>query len=100
MRTRVRKRLGPEFSEAARQLWLKIAELGWSLEELRKALKVGKGVVSRWLYGDCLPSIMHVVAIQKLFGIDPKLWVDAPAEKFNPLRSGPPAEHRATGTDG
>lgn len=79
-----RVNVGEKFSEGARLLWLGLEASGWSREELRKALNVSSGGVSRWLYGDRRPCHAQALRLQELFEIPVATWRCAPREPFVP----------------
>lgn len=87
-----RTRLGKKFSEGARRLWLLLAERQWSPMDLANAITAASepkkanrsALVSRWLYGERRPGLEYALLIQRLFGIDPALWRESPAEPFTP----------------
>jgi hypothetical protein len=93
----VRTELGGSFSEGARQLWLRVqSEFDGKQVALAAALKADPGLVSRWLYGDRMPSLTWSVRIHEQMGIAPAEWGRAPAAPF--LLPG--ASLAATGTAG
>jgi transcriptional regulator with XRE-family HTH domain len=76
-----RTRLGPKFSEGARQLWLLLEARGWSQTRLMSELGT-TGLVPGWLYGDKKPSLDNAFRLKALFGIEPELWARPPAKPF------------------
>lgn len=76
-----RTKLGPKFSEGARQLWAVMHERGWGLRELARQIG-GPYAAPHWLYGDKLPPFERAVDIERLFSIAPRLWFAKPRRLF------------------
>lgn len=80
MGRRTRTRLGPSFSEACRLAWLRLGELKWNPNVLRKHLltqegrELASGLVNGWLYGDRVPSLFYVLQIETLLGVPAEAW--------------------------
>lgn len=45
-----------------------MATSGTSTKELAQRLQTHRAVISRWKHGECLPSIRHAVALERLSG--------------------------------
>ena len=82
--------LGKFFSEGARQVWVQLELRSWRPADLRLALdgalgrKLSSGVLSRWMYGECRPSLRFGLLLQDILGVEPRLWNQVPAEPFEP----------------
>ena len=79
-----RMTLGPHFSEGARLLWAAIQERRLSQADVRVRVGVQPGTVTRWLYGDKIPSLESAMAIEDAFGIAARRWLEGPAAVFVP----------------
>lgn len=77
-----RTKLGAKFSEAARQMWVLMAEKKWSAYDLARELGVPQGQVHSWLLGDRLPSLKHGLNIQDKLGLNPGLFFVKPRRVF------------------
>jgi hypothetical protein len=88
--------LGKHFSEGSRRLWLLLEERGWHQGNLAADVLAARSpgapvrtgvttsVVNRWLYGDRAPDRASALLLQERYGLDPKLWDQAPQEPFTP----------------
>jgi len=89
--------LGKHFSEGSRRLWLLLKERGWDQTDLAADVLAARSqadpsipkrpstsVVNRWLYGDRAPDRASSLLLQERYGLDPKLWDQAPEEPFTP----------------
>jgi len=63
-------------------MWLVLEREGKSAEWLRHRLGFGKGVTNRHLYGDQRPDLESAFRIYDAFGIDPRLFLQAPRSRF------------------
>jgi transcriptional regulator with XRE-family HTH domain len=95
-----RDHLGPKFSEAARLVWLAMAERGWSQSDLARELETDTENVCRWLYGDRRPTRPFDRRFRVLLGVDESLWDADPTEPFTPPALEQRTALQATGTEG
>jgi hypothetical protein len=79
-----RRKLGPKFSEAARQLWLALEERGWGQNEAMRQLVLPSGQISKLLYGERKAGRIWSRRIQEQLGIDEGLWDVPPTVAFIP----------------
>lgn len=79
-----RKMPGARFSEGARQLWLKMAELKLTQSQVARTLAVDTSRLSKVLYGERGSGGWFALACKEHFDIDPKLFKQPPAEAFVP----------------
>lgn len=77
-------KLGPRFSEGARQLWLRMMEQNLSQAEVARRIEAPAGYVNGLLYGKKGIGIIYADRIRGLFGIDPPLWLKPPTVEFRP----------------
>lgn len=82
MGQRFRQTLGGNVSEGVRLLWLVMAEKGLTQEDVRNALGVARGVVSRWLYADRQPDLDSAVKMAAEYGIPTESWTVPPSRRF------------------
>jgi len=47
---------------------------GLTHEKVERALRVSRGVVSRWIHGDRRPTIENALRLRKRFGIEVEAW--------------------------
>lgn len=77
--------LGKNFSEGARQLWLKMIRGKLSQADAARLLELRHpAMLSRWLYGDRRPSVKWAFAIESKLKIRAGLWGVKPVEEFVP----------------
>ena len=61
-----------------------MAEHRLTQADVRARVGVQAGTVTRWLYGDKVPSLESAMAIENAFGIDPRRWIERPLAPFIP----------------
>jgi transcriptional regulator with XRE-family HTH domain len=91
-----RQTLGAKFNEGARLLWLALLSRGWSQFAATHELGLGKGQLSKILYGDQRPGRAKAEKIKVKLGIHPTLWDRAPAEPFSPPAAADVADAAST----
>jgi len=75
-----RRKLGPNWNEGARLLWLAMLENDIKQSEVRKKLRgasgneLADGAVNRWLYGDRRPTGDLPHQIEDQFGVPARAW--------------------------
>jgi hypothetical protein len=79
-----RPNLGPKFSEGARQMWLKMKELGWSRAQTSAEIGAKSGTLHSILYGDVGVGRTMGVALEQKLGVAMHLWDLPPAVPFSP----------------
>ncbi len=62
------------YTEGAKALWVRLSELGWSQYVLQQKIGAPTGMVSRWLYGERVPTAKWVSAIEAATGVPSRLW--------------------------
>src|SRR5579863_2411867 len=68
----------------AARAWIR--SQGLSREAFCARLGISIGTLGAWEIGRAYPSLAHAVAIQRMTGIDPSVWVDAlPAQEPAPV---------------
>ena len=73
------KRAGEPFEELGPE-WFR-----WELAD-KKGRPLGRGMANRYMNGQRRPDLETAVRIQKRFGIEPKLFFEAPAPTARPTR--------------
>lgn len=97
MGARYRQKLGPVFSEGARQFWLALRREQCTIQDAYKRLRMSaSGRISRWLYGDQQPRADACAQIERVFGVPAGLWGRAPKRPFMPPERGYGARMPAT----
>lgn len=61
-------------SEGSDRLARELKKRGWKQEDLKRALGLSRGQVSRWLSGARVPEIAAAVRMEKLLGIPVASW--------------------------
>lgn len=84
-----RLRLGPNFTEGARQVWLMMAARGLSQADVIRRLSEdggssARGLLSKWLYGDQLPGVGWAARIERAFSVPSRLWAERAHRAFVP----------------
>lgn len=79
-----RETIGEEFSEGTRLLWVEMARRGWTQADLRKALELPPGGLTRILYGDTKASLAFAMKCEEALGVDASKFLLKPAEAFVP----------------
>ncbi|MCC6557273.1 MAG: helix-turn-helix transcriptional regulator [Polyangiaceae bacterium] len=75
--------VGKFFSEGSRRLWREMTKRRWTQVDLARALsKRNSGIVNRWLYGERVPTLASALLIEKVLGIKPERWNQAPKRIF------------------
>lgn len=77
-----RTNFGPRFSEGARLAWLGMQRRGWSQSVLQEKLHCTGGLVTRWLYGDRVPSVRWATEIERLLGVRVAKWAEPASVAF------------------
>lgn len=77
-----RTKLGKDFSEGARQLWIELEKRGLDSASLALKLGVSRGAIWRMLVGDRSAGIDLAVAIEKELGIPVATWTRKPSRPF------------------
>lgn len=81
-RQSVRRHFGNHFNEGARLLWLVLEARGLGPENVTAILNRGRGMSTKWLYGDQRPSGKVRAQIEAEFGVGWMTWDAPPAEVF------------------
>jgi transcriptional regulator with XRE-family HTH domain len=95
-----RRRLGPNWNEGARRLWLVMIERGLNQSDVRRGLKgpsgneLTEGAVNRWLYGERRPSGRLLTQIEDVFGVPAGAWFQTAVGKI-PSRAAKPSSGAA-----
>lgn len=76
--------LGSEFSEASRLIWTELERRGWSREYLIARVKVSRGAMTRYLYGDRRADRDVAIRFSRVLGIPVESWTKAPTRLFVP----------------
>jgi hypothetical protein len=79
-----RRKLGPKFSEAARQLWIALEERGWGQNEAMRQLELPSGQISKLLYGERKAGRVWSGRFKDQLGIEERLWDEPPVIPFIP----------------
>lgn len=94
-----RQKVGPNFSEGARLLWIAMRIQGMNQCGVARVLGRHRGVINRLLYGERRPGLDLALDIQDTFGIRPVDWSrDAtqefitPAAKMAPVAPAPESQ--------
>lgn len=64
----------PRASAGAKQLIAALEARGWSQEDLRRHIGVGRGVVSRWAAGERTPDLASALKLEATLGIPVAVW--------------------------
>ena len=89
-----RRHIGPRFSEGTRLLWTAIERANLSIADAAKRLGWLRSTLSNVLYGERLPGIESLVAVERVFGVPVATWAEEPTVPFIP-----PAARLATPPD-
>ena len=79
-----RETIGDEFSEGARLLWVEMDRRAWTQADLRRALDLRPGALTRILYGEYKASLAFATKCSEVLGIDIGKWLLKPAKPFVP----------------
>lgn len=90
-----RRHLGASFNEGARLMWMGLERTGMTQAELQRAMKIGAGLVSRWLYGDRKPGRSAANKLRDVLAIPTSAWDQPPTKPFTP----PAAAEDSASTD-
>lgn len=85
----VRRHLGDKFNEGARLLWVRMTAKRWTQADVIRRIREttgrnASGPLSRFLYGESLPSLEWAIAIEDAVGIKVRSWTQAPTAPFVP----------------
>lgn len=72
----------PNLNEGAVRLKRAMTRRREEQADVRRRLGAPSGVVSRWLSGECRPSLVNALALQRLYGVPVACW-------HKPFRSDP-----------
>lgn len=67
---------GPVFSKAARDLAIAMSERGWGRKKAATEVGCDISMLRRWLNGQRIPELKHVVRMEVLFGIPSGRWLE------------------------
>lgn len=84
MATLFRRELGSRFCEGTRLLWLAIEREGISPAAAAKRMGWSRATASHVLYGDRLPGVVLLSAVEREFGVPYAAWTLPPSEPFTP----------------
>jgi len=77
-------KIGPNASEGARRLALRLRHLRLTQRDLERELGASTGMVSRWLRCFQRPHASYRMALWRQFKIDPEAWDKPPLKPFTP----------------
>lgn len=80
-------RMGSPESEGARRMWLVLRRRKWSQGQLAKELGTRSSAVNRWLHGGRIPSRRWLFEIERVLGIEARLWDRPPTRPLDIARS-------------